>query len=273
MKLPKSFRVSQHYHKSQALGRTLTKEKRQNIADGSNDADGKDNKSSRTSGTATTETKDDKTTSTAKTSSGILATSVTESETTKAQQVATASTSSKVSESVGGKPASISSKSQSSSAPMTTGQQTEIVTAEPVITSFESTVDPILVTSFPSDFPIETHTKASIEDVGRGYIFIPHNTVLDSMLLFVTFFLTFLVCTIIAIKVDKIWSQRTGGNKEDQVIGDEMKWGERREVVERRVVWHNDSGIREFNVGRKGDPVRLVSYRRDTKPSKLNLQV
>lgn len=67
------------------------------------------------------------------------------------------------------------------------------------------------------------------------------------MLLFITFFLTSLLLTILLIKTTRWLDERRsrqGETKVDQMVGEEMKWGERREVVEWRVI-----GGREADMG------------------------
>ncbi|WVQ74785.1 hypothetical protein IAR50_004391 [Cryptococcus sp. DSM 104548] len=105
-------------------------------------------------------------------------------------------------------------------------------------------VNPIQLTTFPSNFPVETRKDTTVHDLGRGYIFLPNDTAADSMLLFVTFFFAFLVFTIIFIRctsfLDRRRARKRGGRvKEDTVVGEEMKWAEGREVVERKIVWQN----------------------------------
>lgn len=57
------------------------------------------------------------------------------------------------------------------------------------------------------------------------------------------FFLTSLVLTIILIKSTQVMSRRRG-SKVDQMVGEEMKWAERREVLERKIIWEGGGGQR-----------------------------
>lgn len=62
------------------------------------------------------------------------------------------------------------------------------------------------------------------------------------MLLFITFFFSFLILTIFAIKLDKCLNRRRGGVKKDQVIREEMRWAEGREILERKIIWQGEDG-------------------------------
>ncbi|ODN92815.1 hypothetical protein L198_05611 [Cryptococcus wingfieldii CBS 7118] len=100
------------------------------------------------------------------------------------------------------------------------------------------------MTTFASDFPVSAPSDTTVHKLGRGYVFLPNNTAGDSMLLFITFFVAFLVFTACFIRctsfLDRRRARKRGGRvKEDTVVGDEMKWAEGREVVERKVVWQN----------------------------------
>ncbi|WVQ89790.1 hypothetical protein IAS59_003554 [Cryptococcus gattii] len=109
-------------------------------------------------------------------------------------------------------------------------------------TSLVSAVHPIQVNTFPSDFPVETQTMALVASAGRGYVFLPNDAFADSMLLFITFFFSFLILTIFAIKLDKCLNRRRGGGKKDQVIREEMRWAEGREILERKIIWQGKMG-------------------------------
>ncbi|OXG24376.1 hypothetical protein C367_03577 [Cryptococcus neoformans Ze90-1] len=134
------------------------------------------------------------------------------------------------------------STSSLASAAMSSGS--EIVTAAVPVTSLASALHPIQVNTFPSDFPLGTQTTALVASAGRGYVFMPNDAIADSMLLFLTFFFSFLILTIFAIKLDKCLNRRRGGGKEDQVIGEEMRWAEGREVLERKIIWQGRMGGR-----------------------------
>ncbi|ODO06587.1 hypothetical protein I350_03943 [Cryptococcus amylolentus CBS 6273] len=100
------------------------------------------------------------------------------------------------------------------------------------------------MTTFASDFPVSAPSDTTVHKLGRGYVFLPNDSAADSMLLFVTFFVAFLVFTVCFIRctsfLDRRRARKRGGRmKEDTVVGEEMKWAEGREVVERKVVWQN----------------------------------
>nr|KIR85055.1 hypothetical protein I308_04806 [Cryptococcus tetragattii IND107] len=126
------------------------------------------------------------------------------------------------------------------SAAMSTRRET--VTVVVPATSLVSAVHPIQVNTFPSDFPVETQTTALVASAGRGYVFLPNDAFADSMLLFITFFFSFLILTIFAIKLDKCLNRRRGGGKKDQVIREEMRWAEGREILERKIIWQGKMG-------------------------------
>ncbi|WVQ82039.1 hypothetical protein IAT38_004167 [Cryptococcus sp. DSM 104549] len=137
---------------------------------------------------------------------------------------------------------SSSGATHSGDSSVTPTQTEESVTDAATVTVARSSVlHPIYVNSFPSDFPIETQTKGVAGTLGRGYVFLPHNMVADSMLLFVTFFFSLLILTISCIKISTCLNKRRGGGKEDTVIGEEMRWAEGRTVLERRIVWDTGS--------------------------------
>lgn len=64
----------------------------------------------------------------------------------------------------------------------------------------------------------------------------------NTVLLFITFFFSFLILTIFAIKLDKCLNRRRGGGKKDQVIREEMRWAEGREILERKIIWQGKMG-------------------------------
>ncbi|TYJ52775.1 hypothetical protein B9479_006626 [Cryptococcus floricola] len=138
---------------------------------------------------------------------------------------------------------SSSATSSSSESAARSSAKVETVTAK--TSSTRSTpLNPIRMTTFASDFPVSAPSDTSAHKLGRGYVFLPNNTAGDSMLLFVTFFVAFLVFTACFIRctsfLDRRRARKRGGRvKEDTVVGDEMKWAEGREVVERKVVWQN----------------------------------
>ena len=66
------------------------------------------------------------------------------------------------------------------------------------------------------------------------------------MLIFAAFLVASLVASMILIKATQIRSRRQG-SKVDQMVGEDMKWQERREVLERRIVWEGSGGSRKLN--------------------------
>ena len=59
---------------------------------------------------------------------------------------------------------------------------------------------------------------------------------LISVLIFAAFLVVSLVASIILIKATQMRSRRQG-SKVDQMVGEDMKWQERREVLERRIIY------------------------------------
>ncbi|OCF39052.1 hypothetical protein I317_07158 [Kwoniella heveanensis CBS 569] len=107
--------------------------------------------------------------------------------------------------------------------------------------SYTGTGTPIFLSTFPASFPIETHDIVETEGGGRGYIFLKDQEVADSMLIFVSFFATLLVLTVVMIKANTLFSSSSNDErgKVDNVIGDDMKWAEGREVIERKIIWES----------------------------------
>ena len=62
-----------------------------------------------------------------------------------------------------------------------------------------------------------------------------------SVLIFAAFLVLSLVASIILIKFTQIKSRRQG-SKVDQMVGEDMKWQERREVLERRIIYEGSGG-------------------------------
>lgn len=52
--------------------------------------------------------------------------------------------------------------------------------------------------------------------------------------------------------IDKCLNRRRGGGKEDQVIGEEMRWAEGREVLERKIIWQGGGRGKVEYVGGMG---------------------
>lgn len=61
---------------------------------------------------------------------------------------------------------------------------------------------------------------------------------IDIVLIFLSFLITSLILTIMLIKSTQILSRRRG-SKVDQMVGEDMKWAERREVLEKRIIWES----------------------------------
>lgn len=65
------------------------------------------------------------------------------------------------------------------------------------------------------------------------------------MLIFAAFLVVSLVASIILIKATQIRSRRQG-SKVDQMVGEDMKWQERREVLERKIIGESGGGARKL---------------------------
>ena len=75
------------------------------------------------------------------------------------------------------------------------------------------------------------------------------------MLLFLTFLGVFSVFTILLIRLTRLHERRKGTAKEDQMVGEDMRWAEGREVIEKRIVW-DDASASGGPVGVGGGRVR-----------------
>ncbi|WWC90854.1 uncharacterized protein L201_005791 [Kwoniella dendrophila CBS 6074] len=95
----------------------------------------------------------------------------------------------------------------------------------------------IFLNTFPPDFPIQTLDPPTLHSDHRGYLFLKDNQLLDSILIFLMIFGTFLFLTITCIKCNSFFTKLSNSNKTDQVIMDDMKWAEGREVIERRIIY------------------------------------
>lgn len=62
------------------------------------------------------------------------------------------------------------------------------------------------------------------------------------MLLFATFCAAFFLFTILLIKFTRLSEKRRGNAKTDQMVGEDMRWAEGREVIEKKIVWESWSG-------------------------------
>ncbi|WVW85805.1 hypothetical protein I302_107843 [Kwoniella bestiolae CBS 10118] len=107
----------------------------------------------------------------------------------------------------------------------------------------------IYVNSFPPNFPVDTPEPIRSHGGSRGYLFLENQQVLDSMLIFFVIFGTSLLLTITCIKCNSLFTSDRRG-KVDNVIMEDMKWAEGREVVERRIIWETES-IRSKKGGRR----------------------
>ena len=72
------------------------------------------------------------------------------------------------------------------------------------------------------------------------------------MALFGTFCAALLVFTVLLIRLNKLSERRRGVSKEDGMVGEEMRWAEGREVVEKRVVRVREGGEGLQPASRKG---------------------
>ncbi|WWD02482.1 hypothetical protein V865_000522 [Kwoniella europaea PYCC6329] len=119
------------------------------------------------------------------------------------------------------------------------GGDKQSVTPGDTNTSSFSARSTIFLNSFPPNFPVDTPQPALPNSSNRGYMFMKDQQVLDSMLIFFVIFGTCLLLTITCIKCNSLFTaadQRRKG-KVDNVIMEDMKWAEGREVVERKIIW------------------------------------
>jgi hypothetical protein len=70
------------------------------------------------------------------------------------------------------------------------------------------------------------------------------------VLIFAAFLVVSLFLTIILIKWTQFLSRRRG-SKGDQMVGEDMKWQERREVLERRIVYESKGNRLRSGAGPK----------------------
>ncbi|GFZ49396.1 hypothetical protein JCM24511_07516 [Saitozyma sp. JCM 24511] len=95
----------------------------------------------------------------------------------------------------------------------------------------------VFLTTFASDFPVETQSDSGASGDQRDWAMIKGNQAADAMTLFATFFLSSLLVSILLIKCVRIIDSRRGGNVPvDTMVREDMRWAEGREVLERRVV-------------------------------------
>ncbi|OCF57358.1 hypothetical protein L486_04815 [Kwoniella mangroviensis CBS 10435] len=92
----------------------------------------------------------------------------------------------------------------------------------------KQSVPPIL-NSFPPNFPVDTPQPVLPNSSNRGYMFMKDQQVLDST------------------------SDHRRKGKVDNVIMEDMKWAEGREVIERKIIWENGTdSIKSKNGGSGG---------------------
>lgn len=65
------------------------------------------------------------------------------------------------------------------------------------------------------------------------------------MLIFAAFLVVSLIASMVLIKTTQIRSRRQG-SKVDQMVGEDMRWQERREVLERKIIWEGSGGGRKL---------------------------
>ncbi|OCF76087.1 hypothetical protein I204_03385 [Kwoniella mangroviensis CBS 8886] len=121
-------------------------------------------------------------------------------------------------------------------------------------TSSFSALSTIFLNSFPPNFPVDTPQPVLPNSSNRGYMFMKDQQVLDSMLIFLVIFGTCLLLTITCIKCNSIFTasdQRRKG-KVDNVIMEDMKWAEGREVIERKIIWENGTDSIKSKKGGSG---------------------
>ena len=68
---------------------------------------------------------------------------------------------------------------------------------------------------------------------------------LISVLIFAAFLVVSLIASMILIKTAQIRSRRQG-SKDDQMVGEDIRWQERREVLERKIIWEGSGGGRKL---------------------------
>ena len=120
-----------------------------------------------------------------------------------------------------------------------------------------------VLTTFGSDFPVPTQPPAASSRPGRGYALIKSSEIADAsesapalhqrnltltlVLLFAVFCGACFVFTFLLINLTRLSERRRGVAKEDQMLGEDMRWAEGREVIEKRIVWRGqpDHAARE----------------------------
>ncbi|WVQ68162.1 uncharacterized protein L199_006368 [Kwoniella botswanensis] len=140
------------------------------------------------------------------------------------------------------------------------GGERQSITPGDTNTSSFSAQSTIFLNSFPPNFPVDTPQPALPNSSNRGYMFMKDQQVLDSMLIFFVIFGTCLLLTITCIKCNSLFTaadQRRKG-KVDNVIMEDMKWAEGREVIERKIIWETGTDSIKSKKGGVGGARRSV---------------
>ncbi|WWC71726.1 uncharacterized protein I206_105684 [Kwoniella pini CBS 10737] len=126
------------------------------------------------------------------------------------------------------------------------------ITSTSTSTSF-SAKSTMYLQSFPSNFPIQTIKPIIKNENNKGYLFLKNSQVIDSMLIFITIFTSCLILTIIFLKINSIFFKNKKENKGkiDNVIMEEMKWAEGREVIERKIIYENNNNNDENSLNER----------------------
>nr|XP_019006851.1 uncharacterized protein I203_00445 [Kwoniella mangroviensis CBS 8507]OCF70312.1 hypothetical protein I203_00445 [Kwoniella mangroviensis CBS 8507] len=95
-------------------------------------------------------------------------------------------------------------------------------------TSSFSALSTIFLNSFPPNFPVDTPQPVLPNSSNRGYMFMKDQQVLDST------------------------SDQRRKGKVDNVIMEDMKWAEGREVIERKIIWENGTDSIKSKKGGSG---------------------
>ena len=72
------------------------------------------------------------------------------------------------------------------------------------------------------------------------------------MLLFATFWASFFVLTVLLVQITKLIDKHRGVTKTDQMVHEDMRWAEGREVIERKIVWDSGPGGSGGGSGTRG---------------------
>ncbi|WWC93684.1 hypothetical protein V866_000520 [Kwoniella sp. B9012] len=147
-----------------------------------------------------------------------------------------------------------------STSTQTIAREQQATTRSDTNTTSFSARSTIFLYSFPPNFPVDTPQPALPNSSNRGYMFMKDQQVLDSTLIFFVIFGTCLLLTITCIKCNSLFTaadQRRKG-KVDNVIMEDMKWAEGREVIERKIIWETGTDSIKSKKGGVGGARRSV---------------